>query len=178
MLNTKLMVSELKQIEIARILFHWITAQVRFQIDTRFWLARIPIGWTVMINFLKPISVLMENAQMVKLTIMRKNPSSGGFIKSEIKKRHMHLSSMNFVKIVLSIAALSMAMSKEGIYGRPESSTTWSWTRTKFCGPLKGNGYHPSYEFNVSLSAERLTSSWNLVEIDGEWKIIDTQVRI
>ena len=43
---------------------------------------------------------------------------------------------------------------------------------TKFCGPLKGNGYHPSYEFNVSLSAERLTSSWNLVEIDGEWKII------
>ena len=63
---------------------------------------------------------------MVKLTIMRKNPSSGGFIKSEIKKRHMHLSSMNFVKIVLSIAALSMAMSKEGIYGRPESSTTWS----------------------------------------------------
>ena len=36
MLNTKLMVSELKQIEIARILFHWITAQVRFQIDTRF----------------------------------------------------------------------------------------------------------------------------------------------
>ena len=41
---------------------------------------------------------------------------------------------------------------------------------------LEGNGYHPSYEFNVSLSAERLTSSWNLVEIDGEWKIIDTQV--
>ena len=36
MLNTKLMVSELKQIEIARILFHWITAQVRFLIDTRF----------------------------------------------------------------------------------------------------------------------------------------------
>ena len=27
-LNAKLMVSELKQIEIARILFHWITAQV------------------------------------------------------------------------------------------------------------------------------------------------------
>lgn len=35
MLNTKLMVSELKQIEIARILFHWITAQVRFQTDNR-----------------------------------------------------------------------------------------------------------------------------------------------
>ena len=33
MLNTKLMVSELKQIEIARILFHWITAQARFQTD-------------------------------------------------------------------------------------------------------------------------------------------------
>ena len=30
------MVSELKQIEIARILFHWITAQVRFQSDTQF----------------------------------------------------------------------------------------------------------------------------------------------
>ena len=68
----------------------------------------------------------MENAQMVKQTIMRKSPSSGGFIKSEIKKKHMHPSSMNFVKIVLSIAALSMVMSKEGIYGRPESSTTWS----------------------------------------------------
>lgn len=36
MLNAKLMISELKQIEIARILFHWITAQVRFQIVTQF----------------------------------------------------------------------------------------------------------------------------------------------
>ena len=30
------MVSELKQIEIARILFHWITAQDRFQVDSRY----------------------------------------------------------------------------------------------------------------------------------------------
>ena len=56
MLNTKLMVSELKQIEIARILFHWITAQVRFQNDTRFWLAQISISWTGMIIFWKPIA--------------------------------------------------------------------------------------------------------------------------
>ena len=35
MLNAKLMVSELKQIEIARILFHWITAQGRFQIESQ-----------------------------------------------------------------------------------------------------------------------------------------------
>lgn len=53
---------------------------------------------------------------MVKLMIMRRSLSSGGFIKLEIKKRHMHLSSMNFVKIVPSIAVLSMAMSKEGIH--------------------------------------------------------------
>ena len=76
------------------------------------------------------------------------------------------------------MAVLSMAMSKAGIHGRLESWTTWSWTRTKFYEPQKGNGYHPSYEFNVSLSTERLTSSWNLVEIDGEWKIIDTQAGI
>ena len=112
---------------------------------------------------------------MAKPTIMRRSPSSGGFIKSEIKKRHMHLSSMNFVKIVPLIAVLSMAMSKEGIHGPSESWTT-KLRLKEICRPLKGNGYHPSYEFNVSLSAERLTSSWNLVEIDGEWKIIDTQV--
>ena len=71
-----------------------------------------------------------------------------------------------------------MPLLKEGIHGRPELWITGSLPGTKFCGSFKGNGYHPSYEFNVSLSAERLTSSWNLVEIDGEWKIIDTQVRI
>ena len=128
MLNTKLMVSELKQIEIARILFHWITAQARFQTDQFYNRSvlklilgsDIPIGLTGEIN-LKPISVLMENAQMVKLMIMRRSPSSGGFIKLEIKKRHMHPSSMNFVKIVPSIAVLSMVMSKEGIHGPSES---------------------------------------------------------
>ena len=100
---------------------------------------------------------------------------------------------MSFVKTVHSIAVLSMAMSKAEIKDPPESRL-----RSRFYGSmdrlvrtppgpnrilrpivfesLEGNGYHPSYEFNVSLSAERLTSSWNLVEIDGEWKIIDTQV--
>ena len=70
---------------------------------------------------------------MVKLMIMRRSPSSGGFIKSEIKKRHMHPSSMNFVKIVPSIAVLSMAMSKEGIH-RPSGRPIVDWT---FVDPSK-----------------------------------------
>ena len=65
---------------------------------------------------LKTDSVLTANAQTVKQMIMRKNLSSGGFIKSEIKKKLMHLSSMNFVKTVHSIAVLLMATLKAEVH--------------------------------------------------------------
>ena len=42
-------------------------------------------------------------------------------------------------------------------------------------GYVKGNGYYPGYEFNTDRQAEPLTSSWNVVNIDGCDKIIDTQ---
>ena len=42
-------------------------------------------------------------------------------------------------------------------------------------GYVKGNGYYPSYEFAPLLSEEKLSSSWNIVKIENEWKIIDTQ---
>ena len=38
-----------------------------------------------------------------------------------------------------------------------------------------GNGYYPQYSFNSDRSAETLTSSWNIVKINDEYKIIDTQ---
>ena len=42
-------------------------------------------------------------------------------------------------------------------------------------GYVKGNGYHPQYSFNSDHGAEQLTSSWNIVKINDEFKIIDTQ---
>ena len=42
-------------------------------------------------------------------------------------------------------------------------------------GYVKGNGYHPQYHFDTDHSAEKLTSSWNIVKIEENYKIIDTQ---